>query len=451
MIDTIGIYKKLQLYEARNSKLDKVAKVTVILALSGIPAVFVPLGGHTDHFYLPKVAAMFVLVISFSVMLVINKKQLKDIIQKDKINMSLFIYLILLIASVYTAENKEFAIIGVPGRWEGLVTIMLYIFLFIVARLYLTPDERLFKIILFTAIIVSIYGILQTMGIEPFPRDILRENWGSRAFSTMGNPNFLGSYIVLIIPISIYFYIINKNITGLTAYIILFYCLLCTNTRGAWLGTIASILAFAAIHYIYFRYSKEEFNRYIILFVITVLLLALYNFNTDGAFIDRFLSISRDANEFLADGDRSDYTGAHRGFIWKRVVELIKARPLTGYGLENLGEAFKKYYTKDMIEFWGEVRYPDKAHNEYLHIAVTTGIPSLLVYLTMCFLIILKGLTRLKNCKIMLLILSSVMGYMTAAFFNISVVSVAYVYWSFLGLLAGNNNIVFRGMKCYTN
>ena len=451
MIDTIGIYKKLQLYEARNSKLDKVAKVTVILALSGIPAVFVPLGGHTDHFYLPKVAAMFVLVISFSVMLVINKMQLKDIIQKDKINMSLFIYLILLIASVYTAENKAFAIIGVPGRWEGLVTIMLYIFLFIVARLYLTPDERLFKIILFTAIIVSIYGILQTMGIEPFPRDILRENWGSRAFSTMGNPNFLGSYIVLIIPISIYFYIINKNITGLTAYIILFYCLLCTNTRGAWLGTIASILAFAAIHYIYFRYSKEEFNRYIILFVITVLLLALYNFNTDGAFIDRFLSISRDANEFLADGDRSDYTGAHRGFIWKRVVELIKARPLTGYGLENLGEAFKKYYTKDMIEFWGEVRYPDKAHNEYLHIAVTTGIPSLLIYSTMCFLIILKGLTRLKNCKIMLLILSSVMGYMTAAFFNISVVSVAYVYWSFLGLLAGNNNIVFRGMKCYTN
>jgi len=451
MIDTIGIYKKLQLYEARNSKLDKVAKVTVILALSGIPAVFVPLGGHTDHFYLPKVAAMFVLVLSFSFMLVINKMQLKDIIQKDKINMSLFIYLILLIASVYTAENKEFAIIGVPGRWEGLVTIMLYIFLFIVARLYLTPDERLFKIILFTAIIVSIYGILQTMGIEPFPRDILRENWGSRAFSTMGNPNFLGSYIVLIIPISIYFYIINKNITGLTAYIILFYCLLCTNTRGAWLGTITSILAFAAIHYIYFRYSKEEFNRYIILFVITVLLLALYNFNTDGAFIDRFLSISRDANEFLADGDRSDYTGAHRGFIWKRVVELIKARPLTGYGLENLGEAFKKYYTKDMIEFWGEVRYPDKAHNEYLHIAVTTGIPSLLIYSTMCFLIILKGLTRLKNCKIMLLILSSVMGYMTAAFFNISVVSVAYVYWSFLGLLAGNNNIVFRGMKCYTN
>lgn len=443
MINTIGI-TKLQSYEIRNSKLDNVAKVTVILALSVIPAVFVPLGGTTDHFYLPKVAAMIILALSFLAVLAINKIRFKDIVQKDRINISLFIYFILLAASVYAAENKVFAIIGVPGRWEGLVTITLYMFLFITARLYLVPDEGLFKIILVTAIIVSIYGILQTMNFDPFPRDVLRENWSSRAFSTMGNPNFLGSYIVLIIPTSIYFYIINKNITGLTAYAILFYCLLSTGTRGAWLGTIASIMAFAAIHYMYFRYSKGEFTRYIILIVITMLLLALYNFYTEGAFIDRFLSIARDANEFLTKGDRADYSGANRGFIWKRVAELIKKRPLAGYGIENLGEAFKKYYTKDMIELWNEVRYLDKAHNEYLHIAVTSGIPSLLVYLTFISQIILKGLFRLKNCKTALLILSSVIGYMTAAFFNISVVSVAYVYWIFLGLLAGSNGNCYK-------
>ena len=443
MINTIGI-TKLQSYEIRNSKLDNVAKVTVILALSVIPAVFVPLGGTTDHFYLPKVAAMIILALSFLAVLAINKIRFKDIVQKDRINISLFIYFILLAASVYAAENKVFAIIGVPGRWEGLVTITLYMFLFITARLYLVPDEGLFKIILVTAIIVSIYGILQTMNFDPFPRDVLRENWSKRAFSTMGNPNFLGSYIVLIIPTSIYFYIIKKNITGLTAYAILFYCLLSTGTRGAWLGTIASIMAFAAIHYMYFRYSKGEFTRYIILLVITILLLALYNFYTECAFIDRFLSIKRDADEFLTNGDRADYSGANRGFIWKRVAELIKKRPLTGYGIENLGEAFKKYYTQDMIELWNEVRYLDKAHNEYLHIAVTSGIPSLLVYLTFISQIILKGLFRLKNCKTALLILSSVIGYMTAAFFNISVVSVAYVYWIFLGLLAGSNGNCYK-------
>lgn len=115
MINTIGIYEKLHLSEARKGKLDNVAKITVILALSGIPAVFVPLGGTRDHFYLPKVAAMIILVLSFIAVLAINKIRFKDIVEKDRINMSLFIYLILLTASVYTAENKLLAIIGIPG------------------------------------------------------------------------------------------------------------------------------------------------------------------------------------------------------------------------------------------------------------------------------------------------------------------------------------------------
>ena len=140
------------------------------------------------------------------------------------------------------------------------------------------------------------------------------------------------------------------------------------------------------------------------------------------------------------DGERADYAGAERGFIWKRVVELIKRRPLVGYGIENLGEVFNKYYGQDMIDLWGEVRYVDKAHNEYLHIAVTSGIPSLLSYLIFTIQIIKKGFTKLHNDSIMLLLLSSVLGYMTAAFFNISVVSVAYVYWIFLGMIASYYN-----------
>jgi len=33
---------------------------------------------------------------------------------------------------------------------------------------------------------------------------------------------------------------------------------------------------------------------------------------------------------------------------------------------------------------------------------------------------------------------SAILGYLVQAFFNISVVSVAYVFWVFLGLLAGD-------------
>jgi putative inorganic carbon (HCO3(-)) transporter len=422
--------------EQKIEKLNKTVRLTVLCALAGIPLVFVPLKGETDYFYLPKVVAMITLIISFLVMQLKNHIKLSSLIKNDLIDKTLLIYFVLIVLSVFSAENKLLAIYGVPGRYEGLITIILYFMLFIIARLYNEFNDRLFIIILTTGIIVSIYGIMQTFGIDPFPRDIMRITWGARAFSTMGNPNFLGSYIVLIIPASIYLYIIKRNYIGLVGYIILFYCLLSTNTRGAWLGTIVSIMCFMTMHYINYKYNKAEFKRYIILFVITIIILLLYNYNSDGALLNRFLTITADAKEFLTDGDKSDYTGAHRGFIWKHVMELIKMKPLTGHGLENLGEVFVKYYSEDMIELWGRVRYPDKAHNEYLHIAVSSGIPSLLIYLSFILLIIRNGLIKLKSNNLMLLLLSSVIGYMAAAFFNISVVSVVYIYWIFLGLIA---------------
>lgn len=422
--------------EQEIEKLNKTVRLTVLCALAGIPLVFVPLKGETDYFYLPKVVAMITLILSFLVMQLKNQIKLSSLIKNDLVDKTLFIYFVLIVLSVYSADNKLLAICGVPGRYEGLLTIILYFMLFIIARLYNDFNDRLFIIITITGIIVSIYGIMQTFGIDPFPRDIMRITWGARAFSTMGNPNFLGSYIVLIIPASIYLYILKRNYIGLVGYIILFYCLLSTNTRGAWLGTIVSIMCFVTMHYIYYKYNKAEFKRYIILFIITIIILLLYNHNSDGALLNRFLTITADAKEFLTDGDKSDYTGAHRGFIWKHVIELIKMKPLTGHGLENLGEVFVKYYSDDMIQLWGAVRYPDKAHNEYLHIAVSSGIPSLLIYLSFILLIIRNGLIKLKSNNLMLLLLSSVIGYMAAAFFNISVISVVYIYWIFLGLIA---------------
>lgn len=419
-------------------KLNKIIKFTVLFSLTVIPLIILPIETDIDKYYFPKVAAMLIIVISFLIMKFTNKWRINYIIKGDITNKILLLYLLSLIVSTFFAFNKAYAVFGSPGRYEGIITICLYMILFLISRLYINVDEKLFKIILISAAVVSGYGILQTFGIEPFPRDADRINWVN-AFSTIGNPNFLGSYLVLMIPISVYLFIVDKSLLGMVGYIILFYCLLGTNTRGAWLGYIVSIIAFTVIHFIYFRYSKAEFRRYVILFIATLVILLLFNFKTGGALLNRFLTISLDAKELLTDGEKADLTGSHRGFIWKRVIELIKQRPITGYGLENLGEMFVKYYSQDMIEFWGKVRYPDKAHNEYLHIAVTSGIPSLMIYLSFLTIIITNGLKKLANNKLLLLLLSSVIGYMAAAFFNISIVSVAYIYWIFLGLIASYN------------
>jgi len=420
-------------------KLKSSAKLTVFLVLVGIPLIFVPLDGKFDHFYFPKLIAMFILVLSFWIFLILNFRKAGNFVDRDWINKVLLIYLVFIVMSVFFTDNLKLAIYGSPGRFEGLITLILYTCLFLIARLCPKINDKLLIMVFGTALIVSIYGIFQFLGLDPFPRDIYRVNWGGRSFSTMGNPNFLGSYLVLMLPISIYFYILKEKNAGLIGYAIYLYCLLSTGTRGAWLGAIVSILSFFVLHFVYYRFKVEEFKRYIVLFVLSVAIVLIFNFQTDGALLNRLLTISSDAKEFLTKGIESDYAGANRGFIWKRVIELIKNRPIVGYGIENLGETFKIYYSQDMIEIWDKVMSVDKAHNEYLNIAVTTGVPSLIIYLSFVVLILKSGLNQLrKDNSLVLLLMSSVLGYLAAAFFNISVVSVAYVYWTFLGLIASS-------------
>jgi putative inorganic carbon (HCO3(-)) transporter len=414
-------------------KLQNVARITLLFVLAGVPLVFIPIGGNFDQFFLPKVLVLFILDLGFFIMLLLNYKKIDNFLDNDITNKLLFIYFVLLVVSLFFTDNLIFSVLGRPDRSEGIITFIIYMTLFLIGRYSKISDEKFFTAIIFTAVIVSIYGILQYNGFDPFPRNYRTLNYGNSAFSTMGNPNFLGSYLVLMIPVTVYLYIIKKKKLGLLSYSVLLYCLLCTRTRGAWLGTMISAMCFVILHILSDRNIKNYLKRYFVIILMSIIIILLFNLLSDGALFNRFLSIIFDANELLSGGDKSDYTGSHRGFIWKRVIELIKTRPLTGYGIENLGETFNKYYSNDMIEFWGKLRYIDKTHNDFLNIAVTTGVPSMIIYLSFVFSVINKGVKNLQN-NMGLLLLPSVLGYLAAIFFNISVTSVAYIYWVFLGM-----------------
>jgi putative inorganic carbon (HCO3(-)) transporter len=78
----------------------------------------------------------------------------------------------------------------------------------------------------------------------------------------------------------------------------------------------------------------------------------------------------------------------------------------------------------------------DKAHNEFLHIASVTGIPSLIIYLSMLVVIFIQNGKFLFKENMKTLLLLTILAYLVQAFFNISVIAVAPIYWILLGLLA---------------
>ncbi|WP_168190052.1 O-antigen ligase family protein [Caloramator sp. E03] len=278
--------------------------------------------------------------------------------------------------------------------------------------------------------LISIYGILQYFGYNLVKVDPIRSKWVRYVYSTIGNPNFLGSYLVLILPISIYCFIKSKKIIYIVTSSLFYSTLLLTNTRSAWLGFGVSFILLAILS---LKYKKGLKSLLLVLFLIFAIALFL-NFNKNNALIKRFDSIIIDAKTFYLNNATSEYSGSSRIFIWKRALKLIQKSPFIGYGPDTFDLVFMSNYRNDVKKYIGNIII-DKAHNEYLQIAVTLGIPALFIYLFFLFTILYKAFKNTKKNILIIPLLCSIIGYLIQAFFNISVVSVSPVFWAFLGIL----------------
>ncbi|CAN5885067.1 hypothetical protein BH23ACT11_BH23ACT11_15760 [soil metagenome] len=76
-------------------------------------------------------------------------------------------------------------------------------------------------------------------------------------------------------------------------------------------------------------------------------------------------------------GDASVMT---RLLMWRDTLPLIAERPIIGHGPDNFAEPFDRHEGQDLRAFFGE-RVVDKAHNEFLQVAATTGLLGHAAYL----------------------------------------------------------------------
>lgn len=400
----------------------------VLIILYVTPFVFIPIGLYNDYFYEPKLLFYQLIACVFLFTLLTHRRVLVKKLRFDIIDKVVLIFLVSLIVSTIFALDPKLAILGSPRRVEGLNAMLTYMILFIMARHMAPLKDRHIKTILGLSIIIVLYGVLQTHGIDPFQRDFIRENW-NRAFSTIGNPNFLGSFIVLLLPFATDYYMRFKDKWALLIYSVLFYGLLATLTRGAWIGGFLAILIYLIV--LYFR-KQLDYCRLLIFVGVNLLVVITFAGVSGDKFLLRLLSIQTDVSK-LIENVAIEEVGSSRMFIWIRGVELFKMRPIFGYGLENIGNAFLKFYRQDILDYFNYLIVPDKAHNEYLHYALVGGLFTLVSYLSLITLIIKSNIKRTFKNSYGLPLMISIVGYLIQATFNISVVSVAYIFWIWLG------------------
>ncbi len=141
--------------------------------------------------------------------------------------------------------------------------------------------------------------------------------------------------------------------------------------------------------------------------------------------------------------------GSNRGYIWSRSIPLLKKHILLGSGPDSFVLEFPQNDIRSKLRFLGNPYViVDKPHNMFLQTGINTGILSLLVMLALFVYYIVKTLKKVFCSKdsnvltaIRLGIMAGVIAYLFAGITTDSVVSVAPVFWTMLGIGLGANMV----------
>ncbi|WP_164880452.1 O-antigen ligase family protein [Clostridium manihotivorum] len=412
-------------------------KVFSFLIMGFIPIVILP--GLKDRFYEPKIILVYLVVMAAMLVIYDRERWSKNTIIDYLIALFIFWLVLSTVFSVYVPVSIN----GRPDRREGLLAIVFYCLIFLIMYKHFKFSSKVLKYINIIICIISIYGIVQYLGFDFIAPDSIRKNWSNVAYSTIGNRDFFAIIMTLYLPINICFYLKKGEKTYLISASIIFAGLVASIARSNWI----SFVVYSAVLFIYCLKKKKYIKRYMMCLGIFVVVFLLLNLLTDSSIASRLNSIGLDAKKITMKDN--DTAGSSRLYIWKRGITFIPEHPLLGSGPDTFGVVFlEKYFDelKYMQDITGGI--VDKAHNEYLQLAVTSGIPALLIYLALITFICLKLLKRIRRADeayqiLYLGLLMSIIGYLIQAFFNISVVSVAPVFWAMLGIAAniGDNEL----------
>ena len=339
-----------------------------------------------------------------------------------------------IIATVY-AFAVNVSLYGFRKRNEGLFQICYYISLIITSS-FLKEEKykkSLIYTILFTGIIQFAYGFLQVTNTFKFIN--IAKRGVQLATGTITNSNFYGTYMLLCLSYSTGLFIdTEKKLVNIIHYILFIMF-----TSGILIANaLSSILAFIILLFgiaIYLIYKRKYIKLIFIVVGFLVSLIVLTKFNLTFAISD--LVRTKDEVIEISKGNFDNSFGTDRMYVWKSTMKIVPKYMWHGVGIDNFYYAFDG---KPLTLYNAPIVY-DKAHNEYLQTLITQGIFALLCWLTIYGLIAIEGTKNsLKNDKIYLIL--PVLGYLIQAFFNISVIEVAPLFYIGLGLNVNRENML---------
>ena len=297
--------------------------------------------------------------------------------------------------------------------------------------------DRLTKILIAAAYISILYGVVQFLdtrffppkdmgpGLDPF---IWRWAFGPRVFSTYGNPNFFGNFLVLILPIIVTQYLKRRSVVLLPLIFMDLLCLYATQTKGAWLGFGISSFIFAVFYAYFFLRDRLKISKTAFLALASIMPIIA-------------------VGVVYQLGNPSSYS--FRVNTWLSTWEMIETHPLVGVGVGSFKVVYPAFRRPKIFHIEGKHNTEtDHAEDEHIEQWMDNGLIGFGIYLWIIFFVTTVGLRGLSSLTENLKgarpppVAYDLLGYLTALLgmlaHNFTDVSMRFVSSGiFLGLLPG--------------
>lgn len=351
------------------------------------------------------------------------------------------------------SENLNTALLGELGRYEGFLSILAYFGIFLLATTVMKHSSvrLIFDILIGAGIIQSIIAVLQHIPCS-FPSDyrdlpaLLLLEGVHLSSGLADSPIFYGAFLTLVSGIAITGAVYEKNIIRARVYgfssALFFLTGLFTSSVIPLIGIGTAIIILIMIEFTagkgvtsfetgWLKSSKKRLAALLAAFAVILGIVfvfqGIYLRDKAIAYYDSFYRLFITSGPSPVNHDSLWKIGAERSLI------MIKEHPILGVGPDLMA----KYQLSDVNLINNSI---DRSYNEYLYIAATRGIPSLLVYLTLLgttFVTLFKGIKGFSSNRdkwFRPALLTAIIAYSVQAFFNASTVTVAPFFWLLLGI-----------------
>ncbi len=390
----------------------------------------------------------------------------------------IFIF-ILGLAAIFS-QSPHYSFWGYYSRKMGYL-IWLHFFAFFLILFFNLKSKkqitRIFHIIVAATGIVVLYGFLQILGLDIF-------SWkespflGYRVFSTLGQPNFLASWLLLVIPVIFWALLTSPHLNkvretrsppltlkgetqkGVGRFFLrpVFICLfllaifvfILTQSRGGWIGFFFAFFFFVII-FAWLKKQKRLTTLLLVLLFLSLIFVVALNLyplpldKGDNILVRRFKTLSH-----LTEA------GQLRFIWWQNSLDMIKQKPVLGYGLETQHLNFVRYYQPEFAALEAINQIPDRAHNDILDILLTSGFLGLVSYLFLIGSVFWLGLrhifkpnpqvpnpqvpnypsTQSPSTQVpILVLLTGLSGYLVSLQFSFHVIPTAIYFWAYLAII----------------